>query len=145
MKSEKWLDITDQRVLLSTLWLFFLLNIIFQDIHELFRPGFMEQMLSTTVSEVMFLVGGVMIEIPILMVLLSRILTHRFNRWANIGAGLLTLAIMAVTFTTPDLDNIFFSIIKAATLGWIVWRAWRWESPATVVQATPLIPQGEYA
>ena len=80
------------KALLSTLWIFFLLNIIFRDIHEFFRPGLIEEMMTgifngTQVTNGMLLVGGIMIEIPISMVLLSRVLKYRLNRWANIIAG----------------------------------------------------------
>ena len=79
---------TNKKALLSTLWIFVLLNIIFRDLHDFFRAGMIEEIISgTPVSEQMMLIGGIMVEIPILMVLLSRILPYRINRWANIIIG----------------------------------------------------------
>lgn len=41
----------DVRAKLSSLWVFALLNVI-RDIHELFRPGFLEEMMTGTVGDV---------------------------------------------------------------------------------------------
>lgn len=103
---------TDKKALLSTLWIFVLLNIIFRDLHDFFRVGMIEEIISgTPVSEQMMLMGGIMMEIPILMVLLSRILDYRINRWANIIIGAVILAsIIGVGY--KDLDDIFFASLS---------------------------------
>lgn len=120
------------RTVLSTLWIFLLLNIFARDIHELGRPGMLEQMMTgvidgVKITEGLMLIGGIMIEIPILMVLLSQILPFKISRWANIGAGILTTMIVVSTNLNPDLDNMFFLVIKIAALIGIVWVAWRWK------------------
>jgi hypothetical protein len=120
------------RTVLSTLWIFLLLNIFARDIHELGRPGMLEQMMTgvidgVKITEGLMLIGGIMIEIPILMVLLSQILPFRISRGANIGAGILTTMIVVSTNLNPDLDNMFFLVIKIAALIGIVWVAWRWK------------------
>ena len=72
---------TDKKALLLTLWIFVILNIIFRELHEFFRAGMIEEInTGTPVSEQMMLIGGIMVEIPILMVLLSRIPDYRINR-----------------------------------------------------------------
>ena len=45
-------------------------------------------------------------EIPILMVLLSRILNYRINRWANIIIGTVIIALI-IGVGSKDLDDIF--------------------------------------
>lgn len=70
---------------LPALWMFFLFNIIFRDIHEFVKPGFIEEIMTETssgnpITEHMLLLGVVMIEVPIAMVLLSRILPYGANR-----------------------------------------------------------------
>ena len=120
------------RAVLSTLWIFVLLNLFARDIHELGRPGMLEQMMTgvidgVEITEGLMLIGGIMIEIPILMVLLSQILPFRISRGANIGAGILTTMIVVSTNLNPDLDNMFFLVIKIAALIGIVWVAWRWK------------------
>ncbi len=120
----------DIKALLSTLWIFFLLNMIFRDIHDLFRPGLLEEMMTgivngTQVTDGVLLVGGIMVEIPISMVVLSRVLKYRLNRWANIIVGSITLA--SVIGKKPiDLDDVFFTTIGFITLVIIIWLAWKW-------------------
>ena len=51
------------RILLSTLWIFIILNFFARDIHELGRPGMLEQMMSGTIdgvviTEFLMLLGG---------------------------------------------------------------------------------------
>ena len=75
------------RTVLSTLWIFVLLNLFAKDIHEFGRPGMLQQIMTgvvdgVTITEELMLLGGVMFEIPILMVLLSQILPCRINRRA---------------------------------------------------------------
>ncbi|MEN8874174.1 MAG: DUF6326 family protein [Pacificibacter sp.] len=121
------------RLVLSILWVFIILNFFARDIHELGRPGMLEQMMSGTidgvvVTEMLMLIGGVMIEIPILMTVLALLLPYGINRWANIGVGFLTMAMIVAMNTKPDLDNVFFMSIQLIALAAIVWIAWRWRT-----------------
>jgi hypothetical protein len=69
--------------------------------------------------------------IPISMVLLSRILKYRANRWANIIAGTFMTAFLTVTLfvAVPTMYYAFFSVIEIATTAVIVGYAWKWHSP----------------
>ena len=122
------------RILLSILWVFIILNFFARDIHELGRPGILEQMMSGTfdgvvVTEMLMLIGGIMIEIPILMTVLALLLPYGINRWANIGVGLLTMAMIVSMNLEPDLDNVFFMGIQLIALIAILGIAWRWRAP----------------
>ncbi len=122
------------KVFLSTLWIFILFNIIFRDIHEMFRPGMLEQMLSGTVNGTqmtneLLLIGSMMIEIPVLMVLLSRLLNYRINRWANVFTALFMVAAIYMNSGNPDLDDLFFAGIELITLAVIIWTVWQWPNP----------------
>ncbi len=126
------------RILLSILWIFVILNFFARDIHELGRPGMLEQMMSGTIdgvviTEMLMLVGGIMIEIPILMTILALLLPRRINRWANIGVGGLTMLMIVSMNLKPDLDNIFFMGIQLIALVAIVAIAWRWQAPEETV------------
>ena len=117
----------DKKALLSTLWIFVLLNIIFRDIHEFFRAGLLEEMMTgvvngNQVTEQVMLIGAFMVEIPILMVLLSRILNYRINRWVNIIIGALTIALV-IGMGQKDLDDIFFGTVEVIALSAIIWLA----------------------
>jgi len=122
------------RLLLSILWVFIILNFFARDIHELGRPGMLEQMMSGTidgvvVTEMLMLIGGIMIEILILMTVLALLLPHGINRWANIRVGLLTMVMTVAMNLKPDLDNVFFTGIQLIALIAIVGIAWRWRAP----------------
>ncbi|MEL6491678.1 MAG: DUF6326 family protein [Cyanobacteria bacterium J06621_3] len=119
---------------LSTLWMFFLFNLIFRDIHEFVEPGFIKEIMTGTsngnpITEQMLLLGGVMIEVPIAMVLLSRLLPYRANRWANIIVAVLYGALI-IFFGTTDLDDTFHMVMEITALLVIVWLAWRWRNPS---------------
>ena len=120
----------DMKAKLSTLWIFAMFNLIFSEFHRLLQPGFLEEVMTGTISGVqmsqeVLLLGAVVLEIPIAMALLSRALKYRVNRWANIIAGAITSAILIFNVST-DLDNIFFSTIGVVAMSLIVWYAWRW-------------------
>ncbi|MBE9044602.1 hypothetical protein IQ255_09330 [Pleurocapsales cyanobacterium LEGE 10410] len=120
----------DIKALLSTLWIFVLFNMIFRDLHEFGRPGFLEEIMTGVVNGVqitegLMLIGGIMAEIPISMVLLSRVLKYRVNRWANIIAGAITIA-MIINNGVKDLDDIFFAAIEIVALSVVIWCAWKW-------------------
>lgn len=121
---------TDKKALLSTLWIFVLLNIIFRDIHEFFRPGLLKEMMAgvvngNKVTEEVMLIGAIMVEIPILMVLLSRILNYRINRWVNIIIGAITIALV-IGMGQKDLDDLFFTTVEVIALSVIIWLAGKW-------------------
>ncbi|MDJ0800801.1 MAG: DUF6326 family protein [Calothrix sp. MO_167.B12] len=123
----------DIKALLSTLWIFVLFNMIFRDLHEFGRPGFLEEIMTGTVNgvqitEELMLIGGIMAEIPISMVLLSRVLKYRFNRWANMITGAITI-VLVIQNRPADLDDIFFATIEIVSLLFIVWCAWKWRKP----------------
>lgn len=111
--------------LLSSLWLFTLLNIIFRDIHELAKKSHLEEILATEVSEVLLFVAGFVIEIPIAMVLLSLLLVRKILRPINLIAALIISAGM-LSFPPTDLDDVFFLIIQLLAMVAILWTAWRW-------------------
>lgn len=124
---------TNPRLLLSSLWIFIILNFFARDIHELGRPGMLEQLMSGTIdwvviTEMLMLIGGIMIEIPILMTILALLLPHEINRWANIGVGLLTMVMVVAMNLQPDLDNVFFMSIQLIALIGIVGIAWQWRA-----------------
>ncbi len=121
----------DIKALLSTLWIFVLFNMIFRDLHEFGRPGFIEEIMTgivngVQITEELMLLGGIMAEVPISMVLLSRVLNYRINRWTNIFAGTITIA-MIINNGVKDLDDIFFTAIEVVALILIVWCAGKWK------------------
>lgn len=111
MNADQAVIPTDWRAKFSAAWIFVLLNVIFRDLHQLFKPGVLAEMMTGTVNGVQMteqtlLLGGIAAEIPIAMVILSRLLSYRTNRWANIVAA--AIAIPLTLWNAPtDLDDVF--------------------------------------
>ena len=115
-------------VLLSTLWLFAMLTYTYGDVVTLMDPvkhGSMQ------LTEGFLLGGSIFMMIPISMVLLSRLLPYRANRWANLIAGTIMTVMLTLTLfvAVPTLYYAFFSAIEIACTAFIVGYAWKWRNP----------------
>lgn len=118
---------------LSTLWIFATLNYLYCDVLTLMDPSLLKGFMAgnvggMSVTQGFLLAGGALVEVPIAMVFLSRVLNHRANRTANIIAGaFMTLVQMATLFTrTPAPYYVFFSAFEIVATAAAVWLAWRW-------------------
>jgi hypothetical protein len=85
------------------------------------------------------------------MVLLSRVLPYRVNRWANIIVGVIQIVANVQALTGPlywNLFFVFFTAIEIACLLFIVWYAWTWRQPEGAVLTSgqsSVYEQGETA
>ena len=128
------IDRLERRALLSALWIFVLLNFIFRDLHEIVKAEFLADAMKgiyngQEITEAMFLLGGIMIEVPIAMVLMAWVLPIRANRWANVVlAPIFGLTLIAVP---GDLDDYFHVGLMLMALAVVVWKAWTWERSAS--------------
>ena len=127
----------DMKARLSMLWLFATLNYLYCDVVTVMDPQKLKQFFAGTVGGMEitqgFLLGaGILVEIPIAMVLLSRVLKYRLNRWTNIVAGFIMTVVQILTLfsSSPSIYYIFFSLIEIASTSLIVWYAWKWHRPA---------------
>lgn len=115
----------DRRQLLSTLWIFVLLHMVFRDLHQFGNQAFVADMLrgeanGIKITEGLMVVGWLMIEIPLMMVLLSKYLPPKPNAYANGFAALFTLLILLSGLATADLDDWFFTVVEASSLLYII-------------------------
>ncbi len=115
----------ETHTLLSALWLFTLINIIFRDIHQLAKKSHLEMLLANEISDTLLFLVGFVIEIPIAMVLLSLLLEPRFLRPLTFVATLIT-SVGMVSVPPTDLDDVFFLAIQLLAMGAIAWATWRW-------------------
>ena len=131
---------------LSTLWIFATLNYLYCDVVTLMNPPLLKGYLAGHVGGIditqgFLLAAGALVEIPMAMVLLSRVLSYRSARWANIVAGgLMTMVQFASLFAgTPPPYYVFFSIIEIGATAFTLWYAWRWrEEPIRANAAVAL-------
>jgi len=133
MNTELAIFDLDKRAKLTSLWVFVFFNMIFRDLHELGRPGFLEEIMTGVVdgvqiTEGLMLVGGIMIAIPLLMIPLVQFLRVKANRRLNlIISSLQMLSVLGVN-RAPDLDDIFFAVIELVALVIILRLAWTWRT-----------------
>jgi hypothetical protein len=123
----------DTKVLLSTLWIVVMINMLKADILSLYIPGSAEELAATAVSTgtpiaQLMLGGAIMMEISIVMIILSRVLKHSLNRWANILAGVITI-VFVVGGGVSYPHYIFIAAVEVICLLLIIWFAWRWPIP----------------
>ena len=129
MKTDKKTSKMDIKVMFSTLWIVVMINVAMADIF-----GFMMDLMSgntTTdvqIPQVGMLIFAIIMEIPIVMIFLSRVLKYAANRWANIIAGVITIAFI-ILGGSADLVYIFFATVEVVCILFIIWYAWKWSNP----------------
>ena len=117
----------DRGMVLSTLWIFALINYIYADIFNLvFDPAAGS---ATTMPVGAVLVFAVLLETGIAMVLLSRILKHGLNRWLNIIVGAIQTAFVGWSLfgEPPTPFYAFFVSLEMASFLFIIVYAWTWK------------------
>jgi hypothetical protein len=124
----------DKKVLLSTLWIFLVVNFIFCDVFGLHHAEYLKDILNGSadgiqINQEFLLYFSIVMEIPMAMILVSRFLTPKYNRILNITFGILLAIIQAWSLTVGSvtLHYCFFSVIEIATCISIVWIAWKWK------------------
>lgn len=134
MNSEETTN--DRRVMLSTLWVFVTLNYLYCDILSLMSPEMLNSLITTggvggiDMNETTLLGAAVLLEIPISLVLLSRVLKYRINRWMNVvGGSIMTFVMIGTLLMGASYLYAFFATIEIAATLFIVWFAWTWPRP----------------
>jgi Family of unknown function (DUF6326) len=138
---------------LSLLWIFVLLNYLYADVIALFAivdsPNLAD---APHLPPWALLASALLMEIPIAMIVASRLLPFRANRLTNIiTAAFLTLVNGALTFVpplvgarTPALpEYLFFATIETVCTSLIVWKAWTWSAVEATVSLERIVPQPE--
>jgi threonine/homoserine/homoserine lactone efflux protein len=131
---------------LSTLWIFVMFNYLYCDIVGLMDSALLRKYLTGDIDGLQitqgFLLGAsVLMQIPIWMIVLSRLTKPRTSRRLNIAAGSVMTVVQSATLFlgTPTMYYVFFSVIEIAGTCLIVWLAWKWHD---VTEATA--PDGAY-
>ena len=128
----------DMRVALPLLWVFMLLNYLYCDVLSLMDPANLKDVLaghaavgSVQITPEFLLVSGVLMEVPMAMILLSRVLGHGASRWANVVAASFMAVVQfgSLGVGTPTSYYLFFSVIEVGTLALIAVLALRWTGP----------------
>jgi hypothetical protein len=130
---SKIMSMENKKQLLSTIWIFVTLNYLYCDLIGLMDSSLLKQYLTGNVeglviNEAFLLYAGILMEIPIAMVLLSKVLSKNSNCWANIIAGSIKTVVMVITLFVGSVTKyyLFFAAIEISTTVFIVWYAIVW-------------------
>lgn len=145
----------DIRARLSVLWLFATLNYMYADVFfciDVLGSGKGGPVV-LHFSPAAWLGIAILMEIPMAMIVLARILQPAANRWANIIAGIIeTLAVLLTSFILPAFHltgtssyYMFFGAIEVACTSLIVWYAWRWPCGAEGLEGNAFTNQARRA
>ena len=137
----------DIKARLSLLWLFALLNYLYADVVALWAiVGSPKH--APHLSDLALLGSAVLMEIPIAMIVASRLLPFRANRLANIIAGgIVTIVNGSVTFIVPLIIGdrppafqayLFFGTIETVATVIIIWQAWTWSGAEAALSPMPV-------
>jgi hypothetical protein len=111
----------------STLWVVVMFNMIFADILSFIKPGALQQISAgqtgVHITPGLLLVFAVLLEIPIAMIFVSRILKPRAALWANGAAAVVTTAFV-IGGGSADPHYVFFAAVEVGCMALIVGLAW---------------------
>ena len=119
------MDNTGTRI--STLWVVVMFNMVFADILTFIKPGALQELWAgqagVQITPGLLLVFAILLEIPIAMIFVSRILKPEANRWANTAAAVIT-TLFVVGGGSIDLHYVFFATVEIACMALIVRSVW---------------------
>lgn len=115
---------------ISTLWVVVMINMAFADILSFMDPEFLSQVATGAVDGIeitpMFLLlAAVFIEIAIVMIYLTQVLSPRAARIANIVAVVITI-LFVVGGGSLKPHYIFFASVEVIAMIKIGYLAWTW-------------------
>jgi hypothetical protein len=127
MSSERRVAIADVGTRLSTLWIVVMFNMVFADILTFITPGALQKLLTgqagVHITPGLLLGFAILLEIPIAMIFVSRILKPGANRRANTVAAVVTAAFV-VGGGSLNLHYVFFATVEVGCMALIVWSVW---------------------
>ncbi|HKL85577.1 MAG TPA: DUF6326 family protein [Treponemataceae bacterium] len=127
---EKVTKKIDTKVLLSTLWIVIMLNMLKADILSLYIPGAIDEVVKFaggTPITLLMLSGAIMMEISIAMIILSRVLKYKLNRWLNIIVSVITIVFIVGGGSTYP-HYLFIAAVEVICLLLIIWNSWKWSN-----------------
>jgi len=115
---------------ISILWVVVLFNMVFADILSFMVPGFLAQVATgivegITITPMFLLLAAVFIEIPILMIFLTRALSPRTSRVVNLVAVVITI-LFVIGGGSLKPHYIFMASIEVIAMLYIAYLVWSW-------------------
>ena len=127
----------DRKRLLSALWVFLTVNYIYCDIFILHDAQMLKAFLigevgSIKITQEFLLSFSFIMQIPMIMILLSRYLSYKLNRCFNIAAAAISGSIQSYTVSMGgEFYYMFFSFFEIGTALIIIVVASTWKKKST--------------
>ncbi|MBQ4851800.1 hypothetical protein J8L97_16820 [Pseudoalteromonas sp. MMG012] len=84
------------------------------------------------ITEEFLLAFAIVLQIPMIMIVLSNVLTFRLSKYCNIVAGIITTSVQTSTVTMGGtLHYMFFSFFEICTELLIIYLAVTWQQKST--------------
>lgn len=118
----------DIQIQLSGLWVAVMLTYLLGDVLRIFSGDYKSgEMGKIQFTQGMWLGIAVLMVIPIVMVVLSLMVTQPVNRWANIIVAVFFFLFNLVGLPTyPSAYDKFLLIVSLVFNGITIWLAWNW-------------------
>ena len=124
---------------LSTLWIVVMFNMVFADILTFIKPGALQDLWAgqagVQITPGLLLLFAILIEVPIAMIFVSRVLKPGPSRWANTVAAAVTTAFV-VGGGSLSPHYVFFASVEVACMALIVWSVWTQRGSEAVAPRT---------
>lgn len=119
---------------ISTLWIVIMFNIIFADILGFMSPGFLSKVQSgvvdgVVITPVFLLVAAVLLQIPIVMIFLTRVLARKPARILNFAAVVITAAFV-IGGGSIQPHYLLFVSVELTAMCYIALLVYRWPDDA---------------
>lgn len=115
---------------LSLLWIFVMVNMVMADIVGFMNPGSLEAIMvgdvGLEINQKIMLIFSILLEIPIAMIILSRICKYKMNRLLNIIASAVTI-VFVIAGGELILSYLFFATIEVIAMIYILKVSWKWK------------------
>jgi hypothetical protein len=117
----------DIQIKLSALWVALMLTYLLGDVLRIFSGDFEAgKMGGIKITQGMWLGIAVIMLIPILMVVLSLILSYPVNRWANIIVAIFFIIFNLIGLPYPSAFDNFLIVVSFGFNALTIWYAWQW-------------------
>lgn len=115
---------------ISVLWIVVMFTMVFADILSFMVPGMMKQVvegsLDIKITQSMLLAFAVLLQIPIIMIFLSRVLKRKINRVLNITAAVVT-TLFVIAGGSSYLHYYFFASVEIISMIAIIILSLKWK------------------
>ena len=125
----------DVKIKLSALWIARMLTVFLGDVIRFFEPGIIEGIIAGDINGMqmtheMLLGMAILMEIPIIMVVLSLILSDKVNRLANIIVAIFLFGLDGIGLIVAT--SVYVIVVVGVGLIFnvmTIWYAYKWSTP----------------